>query len=64
MDLLSSTREALVESCRQFRVQRPYLFGSAADGDFDFTRSDLDFLVAFDENRGLKSHSNQSVISA
>lgn len=52
MDLLSSTREALVESCRQFRVQRLYLFGSAADGDFDFARSDLDFLVAFPDRAG------------
>ncbi len=35
--------------CRRFHVRRLDLFGSAADRRFDPTRSDLDFLVAFED---------------
>jgi uncharacterized protein len=35
--------------CRRFEVRRLDLFGSAATGRFDPARSDLDFLVDFDE---------------
>ena len=35
--------------CRRFHVRRLDLFGSAADGRFDPMRSDLDFLVAFED---------------
>ncbi|HZU89290.1 MAG TPA: nucleotidyltransferase domain-containing protein [Stellaceae bacterium] len=35
--------------CRRFGVRRLDLFGSAAIGRFDPARSDLDFLVAFEE---------------
>ena len=38
---------ALLELCRRFHIQRLELFGSAVNGDFDPTRSDLDFLVEF-----------------
>ncbi len=41
--------EALPVLCRRFRVRRLDLFGSAAAGPFDPGRSDLDFLVAFDD---------------
>jgi uncharacterized protein len=41
-------RPELAELCRRFHVRRLDLFGSAARGDFDHTRSDLDFLVEFD----------------
>jgi uncharacterized protein len=34
--------------CRRYGVSRLELFGSAASGDFDPERSDLDFLVEFD----------------
>ncbi|MGD0912305.1 MAG: nucleotidyltransferase domain-containing protein [Terracidiphilus sp.] len=34
--------------CRQFHVQRLELFGSALNGGFNPTGSDLDFLVEFD----------------
>ena len=34
--------------CRQFGVRRLDLFGSAATGRFDPERSDLDFLVEFE----------------
>jgi len=40
-------REELGELCRRFHVRRLEIFGSAARGDFDPARSDLDFLVEF-----------------
>jgi len=45
----ASLRESLTNVCRQFRVERLYLFGSAADERFDSERSDLDFLVTLEE---------------
>ncbi|MBI3898971.1 MAG: nucleotidyltransferase domain-containing protein [Gammaproteobacteria bacterium] len=33
--------------CRRYRVGRLALFGSAARGDFEPARSDIDFLVEF-----------------
>ena len=47
-DILSR-REDLRNLCRRFGVRRFDLFGSAALGDFDPARSDLDFLVEFDQ---------------
>lgn len=44
-----SLGEPLANLCRRFRVERLYLFGSAADGAFDPGRSDLDFLVTLEE---------------
>ncbi len=41
--------ERIRESCEQFEVERLDLFGSGARADFDEERSDLDFLVTFDE---------------
>lgn len=44
------TSDALSDVCRRFHVRRLDLFGSAATGrGFDPARSDLDFLVTFDE---------------
>jgi len=40
-------REELRELCRRFGVRRLDVFGSAARGDFDPARSDVDFLVEF-----------------
>jgi predicted nucleotidyltransferase len=37
----------LTELCRRYRVERMYLFGSAARDDFDPATSDIDFLIAF-----------------
>lgn len=45
--ITEQNREALVQLCRQYRVQTLYLFGSATSGQFDVGRSDLDFLVRF-----------------
>ena len=41
-------REALERLCRQFRVRRLELFGSAATGSFHPGESDVDFLVEFE----------------
>lgn len=40
---------AVRELCRRYRVRTLELFGSAAKGTFDPARSDLDFLVEFDD---------------
>ena len=46
--LVSSIKEPIANLCRQFRVERLYLFGSAASGHFG-SNSDLDFLVTLEE---------------
>ena len=43
-------REELRALCRRFHVRWLDLFGSAARGDFDPERSDVDFLVKFDRS--------------
>jgi predicted nucleotidyltransferase len=48
VDLIEQHREQIVASCRKYRVKRLELFGSAARGDFDIDRSDVDFLYEFD----------------
>ena len=40
-------RARIAELCRRFGVRRLDLFGSAARGDFQAGRSDVDFLVEF-----------------
>ena len=45
---IEQKREQLAELCRQHRVLRLTLFGSALREDFDPERSDLDFLVEFE----------------
>jgi len=46
--LAAAAPDALPALCRRFHVRQLDLFGSAADGRFDPTHSDLDFLVAFE----------------
>jgi hypothetical protein len=41
-------KHQLAELCRRYRVRRLAIFGSARGEDFDFGRSDLDFLVEFE----------------
>ena len=41
--------EAVGQLCRQFRVRRLELFGSAVGDEFDPKTSDLDFLVDFED---------------
>ncbi len=54
IDDIALHREELRALCRRFHVRRLDLFGSAARGDFDPARSDLDFLVEF--NRSAPQH--------
>jgi len=46
-------REELHALCRRFHVRRLDLFGSAARGDFDPKRSDIDFIVEFERDTPL-----------
>ena len=48
MNEIELDREGLQVLYRRFHVRRLDLFGSAARGDFDPERSDIDFLVEFD----------------
>ena len=43
--IIEQRKAAVVELCRRYRVERLYIFGSAAEDRFDVQRSDLDFLV-------------------
>lgn len=45
--IVTDQLNALRQLCRQHHVARLELFGSAARGQFDAARSDLDFLVDF-----------------
>ena len=45
IELVEGKRQALAELCRQFEVERLYVFGSAAQGRFRAGQSDLDFVV-------------------
>ena len=44
---IEEKQPALVDLCRRFGVRKLELFGSAATGDFNPSRSDLDFIVEF-----------------
>jgi len=46
--IVEERREELAEICRRRRVRKLEIFGSAADGTFDPSRSDLDFLVEYE----------------
>jgi predicted nucleotidyltransferase len=48
VNALESQQSALAALCRRFHVRRLDIFGSAANGSFDPSRSDLDFLVSFE----------------
>jgi predicted nucleotidyltransferase len=48
-ELITHRLHEIADLCRTFRVRRLDLFGSAATGSFDPARSDLDFLVEFDD---------------
>ncbi len=47
VSLIAEHRDELALLCQRFRVRRLEVFGSAAGGNFDTQRSDLDFLVDF-----------------
>lgn len=45
--IIEDNKEQLVALCKKYRVAELDVFGSAATGDFDPARSDIDFLVEF-----------------
>jgi predicted nucleotidyltransferase len=45
---VAERRAEIAELCRQYRVRRLELFGSAVGEEFDPQRSDADFLVEFE----------------
>jgi uncharacterized protein len=45
--LITEHREEIEALCREFGVLRLEIFGSAATGEFDPERSDIDFLVEY-----------------
>lgn len=47
--VLANQHEAVKQLCRQHRVARLEIFGSAANGRFSAANSDLDFLVSFQQ---------------
>jgi uncharacterized protein len=47
IELIDQHRVKLDEICRKYRVKTLEVFGSAADGTWDASSSDLDFLVEF-----------------
>ena len=47
--IVQDNRETVEQLCRQFRVRRLELFGSAVGETFDPKTSDLDFLVDFED---------------
>ncbi|MEK6676016.1 MAG: nucleotidyltransferase domain-containing protein [Planctomycetota bacterium] len=53
ISLIEDNREGIEQLCRQFHVARLEVFGSAANGEFDPEKSDVDFLVEFEPNYSL-----------
>jgi len=49
INLIQQKRGELTRLCRQFKVDRLDLFGSAATGKFDPSSSDLDFVIEFED---------------
>lgn len=47
IDTITQHRDQIAALCRQYGVRRLDLFGSAATGDFDPERSDIDFIVEY-----------------
>ena len=47
IELIEQHRDEIETACRKYQVARLEVFGSAADGTFDPSRSDVDFLVEF-----------------
>jgi predicted nucleotidyltransferase len=43
--LIADNKDAIAALCREFRIRKLDLFGSAATGEFDPDTSDVDFIV-------------------
>lgn len=46
---IEQNRDEIIAICKEFGLERLELFGSAATGEFDRGRSDIDFLVVYPE---------------
>lgn len=46
---LTPYQEALTQLCQRYQVAKLYLFGSAATDTFNPQKSDIDFIVQFEE---------------
>ena len=53
--VLEDQRRELADLCREYRVRRLDVFGSAARGDFDEESSDVDLLVEFGDMLGSRT---------
>ena len=53
VSLISNNQDAIVRLCRKHGVSRLEVFGSAVEGNFDETRSDVDFLIEFPPGQDL-----------
>lgn len=49
IDIIRKKQKEISEICRKLKVRRLEVFGSAAQGDFNPRKSDIDFLVEFDD---------------
>jgi predicted nucleotidyltransferase len=50
LPLIEQNRQAIAELCQRFGVKSLEIFGSAASGEFNPGKSDLDFFVEFLSN--------------
>lgn len=49
ISLITDNRDAIADLCRQYRIRKLDVFGSAATGAFDPETSDIDFIVDLGE---------------
>lgn len=52
---IGTRRKEIIQLCRRFHVRRMDLFGSASQGAFDPSRSDVDLLVEFGPSEELRA---------
>ncbi len=57
INLVEEKLQEIEKLCQKFKVRRLELFGSAANGEFDMRRSDIDFLVEFNEE-GIENYAD------
>ena len=50
LEIIENQKDKLVFLCEKYGVSELDVFGSAAEGDFDDQRSDIDLLVSFDSS--------------
>ena len=50
IDLVTNNLDAIGELCRRYGVRKLEVFGSAATGEFDPEKSDIDLIVNFAES--------------